>query len=896
MFRRVLGLYGRYARQHRHIEGPGFSFGAPVGADSEGKALTGHIDRVAVSGDKITFTGWTTAEKITLIGSEGRAAARPTLMRTDVAEAHGLPSRVGFEMTQPFGDGRFTLRAQKAGKSLDHHVAPISARALRRSRRALAVRFLATLMRAAPDAVRAMARDDLGARSRVKEIFGFRTRPEAAPMETRIFADPNDPLPAPDPVPVTIVLPVYNAFSLLPEVLARVVANTDLPWHLVVIEDCSTDPGVRPWLKDWVAAQEADTPGRITLLLNEENRGFIASVNRGFAVALERGDHVLLLNSDAFVPERWASRMLRPILSHQAVASVTPMSNDAEIFSVPVICARTVLDPGQGDAIDKLARSFNPEATLSVTPTGVGFCMAVNISYLKEFPEFDVTFGRGYGEEVDWCQKVRARGGRHLGLPGLFVEHRGGESFGSEEKLKLVMKNNAVIARRYPPYDAEVQDFIAADPLITGRVALAVAWAASRPGEADEETGFPVYLAHALGGGAEMYLDRRIAQDLARGRPSVVIRVGGPVRWQVEVVSGAGRVAGMTDDWAFVARLLAPLTRRHIVYNCAVGDPDPAAIPEYLLDLKGAGDTLEILFHDFFPLSPSYTLLDEDGRYRGSGAGKRGDKAHTILRPGGDLVTLEGWRAAWGDLMTAADRAVVFSNDSYAHVARVYPGCADKLVLRPHDMLARVPRLTPPKGKGRVVAVLGNIGYQKGAAVVAELGRMLSADPSMDLVVIGNVDPAYMPPDSVPVHGDYTLEELPDLVERYGITDWLIPSIWPETFSFTTHEALATGLPVYAFYVGAQGEAVARAENGHTIHFDAESPLALHALNTLRGETGLEDRADRGHDGSMDGSKDRARSRPGTKTGMDSATAFKTGPGKDPADGSSDTAGSAEVK
>ena len=53
-------------------------------------------------------------------------------------------------------------------------------------------------------------------------------------------------------------------------------------------------------------------------------------------------------------------------------------------------------------------------------------------------PEFDTTFGRGYGEEVDWCQKVRALGGRHLGLPGLFVEHRGGESFGSEEKLKLV--------------------------------------------------------------------------------------------------------------------------------------------------------------------------------------------------------------------------------------------------------------------------------------------------------------------------------------------------------------------------------------------------------------------------------------------------------------------------
>ena len=123
-------------------------------------------------------------------------------------------------------------------------------------------------------------------------------------METQIFADPRWPVDWPNPVPVTIVLPVYNAFDLLPEVLARVVEHTDLPWHLVVIEDCSSDAQVRPWLTDWVAAQEAAAPGRITLLLNDKNLGFIASVNRGFAEALTRGEHVLLLNSDAFVPER----------------------------------------------------------------------------------------------------------------------------------------------------------------------------------------------------------------------------------------------------------------------------------------------------------------------------------------------------------------------------------------------------------------------------------------------------------------------------------------------------------------------------------------------------------------------------------------------------------------
>lgn len=822
----------------------GFSFGAyadPKTKKLDTGRLTGHVDRVVMNGDKVTFYGWSTAEKITLISGLGRVTTRPGILRTDVAEVHKISPRVGFEVTQPYGNSRFTILAEVGQQKVEHHCAPISRWRLKRNSARLFLSFLKALLKAAPHAIKAMRTGDPAARAEVKRILGLETRPEAAPMESLLFEDPRWPADWPEPCPVTIVLPVYNAFSLLPDVLARVVKNTDLPWHLVVIEDCSSDPEVRPWLTEWVAAQEAQTPGRITLLLNEQNKGFIASVNRGFAEAIKRGNHVLLLNSDAFVPAKWASRMLRPILMHEDIATVTPMSNDAEIFSVPAICERTVIEPGQGDAMDAMAQTFNPEATLSVTPTGVGFCMAMNIDFLKKEPEFDTSFGRGYGEEVDWCQKVRRLGGRHLGLPGLFVEHRGGESFGSEEKLKLVKKNNETISRRYPPYDMEVQTFIAADPLVTARVALSIAWAMSRPGEAGEETGFPIYIAHALGGGAEMYLDRRIKADLKdKGRPAVILRVGGPARWQLEVVSDAGRVAGMTDDWKFIQRLLEPIRRRHVVYSCAVGDPDPAVLPEFLLDLKRDGDTMEVLFHDFFPLTPAYTLLDQDGRYRGPVLDGRTDPAHTVIRPNGDEISLAGWRAAWGKMLAAADEVVVFSDDSYAQVAQVYPAYAGKLVLRPHRLLSHVPVIEVPQTGGvRTVGVLGNIGYQKGAAVVADLGRMVEADKTMEVVIIGNVDPAYMPPSSVTVHGDYTLDELPDLVERYGITEWLIPSIWPETFSFTTHEAIATGLPVYAFYIGAQGAAVAQADNGRPIHFDADSRLASHVLNTLRGETGL---------------------------------------------------------
>ena len=136
---------------------------------------------------------------------------------------------------------------------------------------------------------------------------------------------------------ITIVLPVYNAFEVLPEVLDRVVRHTDLPWRLILIEDASTDPGIRPFLRQWVADQQLAFPGRIALIENKENQGFIRSVNAGLKRALAYSDHVVLLNSDALVPKAWASRLMRPFIAHDRVATVTPMSNDAEIFSAQAI-------------------------------------------------------------------------------------------------------------------------------------------------------------------------------------------------------------------------------------------------------------------------------------------------------------------------------------------------------------------------------------------------------------------------------------------------------------------------------------------------------------------------------------------------------------------------------
>jgi GT2 family glycosyltransferase/glycosyltransferase involved in cell wall biosynthesis len=785
-------LYRRYAQRHLAVSRQG-----PALRDAEGRVL-GRVECVALRDGRLVVEGRAEADLVVLELAGRRAAAHPR------PQGGGRPS---FRLELPFLPGVPVLDLTHGDETHRFDLAAPGALRLAAARGMLLPGFAWRSLRAAPAALRWLQVRDRGARERVKRVLGL------GPPERELRIEPAR-LPGDGPAagmassaaPVMIVMPVHDAFDLLVEALERIERHSDLPWHLVLVEDASPDARIRPFLRHRVAAWG---PSRATLVENAENLGFIGAVNRGLAIARERDAQapVVLLNTDALVPEGWLSRLVAP-LADPTVATVTPMANDAELMSVPAICVPTALRPGEADAVDALARRLPALADLPEAPTGVGFCMAIAPRFLARAGGFDPAFGRGYGEEVDWCQRVAAMGGRHLCQPRLFVEHRGGASFGSEEKARLLRINGALVSARHPAFDTEVQGFIGEDPLVTERLALGLGWAAARVGEAP----VAIFLAHALGGGAGHDLRRRVAADVRALGAAVVLRVGGAARWRIELHVRGGRTAAGTDDAETALRLLSLLPRRRVVYACGVGDPDPIGIPALLLALaEGPGHRLEVLFHDYFPVSPAYTLLGADGVWRGLPVPGQEGPGHATMRPDGSLVSLAAWQAEWGRLVAAADELVVFSGSSRDLVAAAWPEAAGRIALRPHAPLVDLPRLPPPPPGARpVLGVLGNIGEHKGAGVLAALSRRLARAEGrgIGLVVLGDVDPAFRLRRPARVHGGYAQAEIPDLVRRYGITHWLIPSIWPETFSFATHEALATGLPVLAFDLGAQGEAV----------------------------------------------------------------------------------------
>ncbi|SLN15344.1 Glycosyl transferase family 2 [Aquimixticola soesokkakensis] len=611
---------------------------------------------------------------------------------------------------------------------------------------------------------------------------------------------------------VAVVVPVYNSLSDVQDCLQRLLAHTDLALRVCLVEDASSDPQVRPWLRDWHAALPCEQRRTVDVLENPHNLGFIGSVNRGIAHLRDTAragvsEPVVLLNTDAMVPQNWATRLLAP-LADENVASVTPFSNDAELMSVPLICARRALGSAQvsadavAQAVDLRAAQIPRAVAVLEVITGVGFCMALSPRALALEPAFDPAFGRGYGEEVDWCQKLRARGLRHVSTAQLFVEHRGGASFGSADKAALLAQNGAIIAKRYVGYDAEVARAIADDAQASQRMVLGLAMAA-----AECAGRVAVFVAHSLGGGAEHDLQKRLARCIARSGHAVVLRIGGPTAWRVELCSAQGQVVVLSQDTAAVIDLLSDITAPQVVYNCAVGATAPQDVVALMRSLGARGD-LCILMHDFYPLSPSFNLLDSDGIYRGVPlVGGASDAAHDFDAGLG----LSDWRALWGGLLAQAREIEVFSQSSAAIVAEVYPDSAAQIVVRPHNCDQLPKRLSAPRratGAPLVVGVLGNIGPQKGAQVLRALCQQIAlAQVPMKLVIIGDVDPRYDLP-GAKVHGAYRLGDIEQLVNQYGISRWLMPSIWPETFCFTVHEMLATGLPVLGFDLGAQAEAL----------------------------------------------------------------------------------------
>ncbi len=264
---------------------------------------------------------------------------------------------------------------------------------------------------------------------------------------------------------IDVIIPVYRGVAETRRCIESVLAQRQAVAHsVVVIDDATPEPPIAAYLDQLVAA------GRIELHRNPVNLGFVRSVNRGMALHADRD--VVLLNSDTEVANDWLDRLHAAARSAPDVATATPFSNNATICSYPFEGwgAGTPGTLGLA-AMDGLFASANRGRTLDL-PTAVGFCMYIRRECLDQLGAFDAErFGRGYGEENDFCMRALKSGWRHVLAGDVYVYHEGSVSF-SEERFALMKAASAALLEAHPDYTRRVHEFIIADPAAAMRSAV----------------------------------------------------------------------------------------------------------------------------------------------------------------------------------------------------------------------------------------------------------------------------------------------------------------------------------------------------------------------------------------------------------------------------------------
>ena len=625
---------------------------------------------------------------------------------------------------------------------------------------------------------------------------------------------------------VAVVVPAYRGEAVTRRCLEAVLAHSPAQTTLVVVDDATPEPGLARLL-DALAGE-----GRIRLLRHAANRGFPASANAGLRLAarLAPGADLLLLNSDAIPAPGWIDGLRAAVHAAGDIGTATPLSNDATILSYPD--TERASPPPQGGALALLARqAARANAGVAVEiPTAVGFCMYIRRECLAEAGLFrEDAFAQGYGEENDFCLRARHLGWRHVGVPGVFVAHEGGQSFGAASS-PLVARNLEVLERLHPGYAALIAAFQAQDPLAPARRRLdAVRWQAARRRGAGPAA---ILVTHDSGGGVERVVRARCEAVRQEGRRAIVLRpvpdrmragaAARPGLVRVEDGGGApypGLVFALPGELPDLAKLLrgdrpALLEVHHLLGH------DHAVLG--LAGLLGLPE--EIHLHDYAWFCPRVTLLGPERRYCGEPEDPRScdacvADAGRVLEEDLPAAALRARSAA--DLARAR-RVVAPSADTAARMRRHFPGLVPEIAALEDDAAAiaagrALPAPVRLEGEALRVAVIGGIGAEKGYEVILSCARDAALRRiEMQFIVVGHTrdDRRLLDTGRVLVTGGYREGDGEALVRAHRPHLAFLPSVWPETWCFTLGVAWRAGLRTAVFDIGAQAERVRATGHG----------------------------------------------------------------------------------
>ncbi len=621
-----------------------------------------------------------------------------------------------------------------------------------------------------------------------------------------------------------ILVPVSGDLPALQKLLENIIRTTTGAYRLLIADGNSGQPGVTQYLADFKAVH----PDLNIILINIPLKfSLLRTIDR---LANFTRNHFAVLDVNCALPPNWLERLMHPILVDDTIASVTPFTNAGTFGGFPdVLDANPLCADISVEELDRYFRRVKSNTAHVEIPAALGYCVGINRDAYKRIGRFQQASSSLHAAQYNWSRRALRAGFRHVLAANLFVaqQHK-------EQSLNLQFRPERWDAKLnrflYPDYLAKIDQFMRDDPLVHLRNALLITFLAH-----DNHT--RLVFDHGVGGGANEYTRLKLVGD---GINLIVSPDNSQQNYRVILaVKGLKTVAYRLLDQEDICNVVEKLNCRDVVINELVSYPDLAGFLDYLVELKKERPDLQYTYitHDYYSICPSFHLLDYTGKYCGIpedltycdtclSRNRLAQDGLTAFGDGAESGRMAAWREEFRSMLAVCDHITCFSNSSRELLLRAYPGLNTPVEVTPHEV-GWMRKVMINKTSDRLnIAVIGYLTEIKGAAQVVELARYLQEkDINAAIHIFGPVIEPYNTQmdalSKVIQHYAYSKSDLPDLMEQHEIDLVFIASIVPETFSYTTQEAIEMGLPVAVFDLGAPAERVSQYPAGLVLTDDA---------------------------------------------------------------------------
>ncbi len=605
----------------------------------------------------------------------------------------------------------------------------------------------------------------------------------------------------------TVVIPVYNGLKHLKRLTSTLFVNSDPRCKFLFIDDASTDPSVGALLKSLTRRQN------VTLLTNKENLGFLGSVNK--AMSCVETEYAILLNTDTEVPPMWIPRMIKPFLMHSKIATTTPFTNSGVTFSFPKfgIDNQICLTVEEIDKAFQVIYCNSPD--LLRTYSGTGFCMAINMNCWHEIGNLnEAKFGKGYGEENDWCFRATQAGWKHELVCNLFVMHYHGGSFLSEEKKQLISSHLDILKKEYPDFmERDVPIFFKEDPWKKFRLLAALQLSKN-----NSTLYIDLRLDKNSKSGAKGYSQKQI--QLLRKEGESILLLDFDISsnsWELRSLNfdvGYPISLSSLEDISLLLKMIS--IKKIIVNNLAFYKNLPELITTICKIKANQNCRLEYRWHDFLPVCPSFFLIGKDGlpcninpRFSCTDCIKE-NKNCTIQWN----KSIEEWRNLFKELFLSTNEVRFFSDYSKSIAINYFPILESKSIVVEHAPLINNNSLSYLKPKIEDLekinfCFVGNFTEVKGSKQYIDFAKhWLSNHPNSKFFILGLLNDEL--PSFISYIGPYERLDLANKLNEYSIHMVINPSLANETFSYTSQELMLMNVPLVVYSCGAPAERIKR--------------------------------------------------------------------------------------